>query len=47
MLATWLEPQAWTRLRAAVLDAGYTRVCVDLRGFRSGSLNVLGGVTAA
>lgn len=40
----WLEPDAARRLRAAVLRAGYARVAIDLRGFRSGSLNVLGGV---
>ena len=27
-----------------MLDAGFARVAIDLRGFRSGSLNVLGGV---
>ena len=31
----------------AVSAAGYARVAVDLRGFRSGSLNVLAGVGAA
>jgi uncharacterized protein len=38
------------RLRAvrdAVRAAGFARVALDLRGFRSGSLNVLGGVSAA
>jgi pyridinium-3,5-biscarboxylic acid mononucleotide sulfurtransferase len=30
--------------REAVVAAGYARVAIDLRGFRSGSLNVLGGV---
>jgi hypothetical protein len=30
-----------------VLDAGFERVALDLRGFRSGSLNVLHGVTPA
>jgi len=30
--------------RDAVVAAGFDRVAVDLRGFRSGSLNVLGGV---
>jgi PP-loop superfamily ATP-utilizing enzyme len=35
-----------TALRAAVAAAGFDRVVVDLRGFRSGSLNVLGGVVA-
>ena len=46
-LSRWLEPDASARLRAAVIDAGYSRVAIDLRGFRSGSLNVLGGVSAA
>ncbi|MFL5581737.1 MAG: ATP-dependent sacrificial sulfur transferase LarE [Gemmatimonadaceae bacterium] len=32
------------RARSAVMAAGFARVAVDLRGFRSGSLNVLGGV---
>ena len=43
-MVRWLEPAAAQRLRAAVLTAGYSRVAIDLRGFRSGSLNVLGGV---
>jgi uncharacterized protein len=42
----WLEPAAACRLRDAVIDAGFARVAIDLRGFRSGSLNVLGGVVA-
>jgi len=42
----WLLPEAAARLRAAVIGAGFERVAVDLRGFRSGSLNVLGGVVA-
>ncbi len=46
-LSHWLAPDASARLRDAVIDAGYTRVVIDLRGFRSGSLNVLGGVSAA
>ena len=33
-------------LRTAVLSAGFARVALDVRGFRSGSLNVLGGVVA-
>ena len=45
-LAAWLEPAAARRLHGAVVGAGFTRVAIDLRGFRSGSLNVLGGVTA-
>jgi uncharacterized protein len=43
-LTRWLEPEAAEQLRAAVVSAGFTRVAVDVRGFRSGSLNVLGGV---
>ena len=43
-LDTWLEPAASVRLAAAVRAAGFTRVLIDLRGFRSGSLNVLSGV---
>ena len=42
----WLTPDAAERLRAAVTGAGFARVALDLRGFRSGSLNVLGGVRA-
>jgi uncharacterized protein len=45
-LASWLAPVAAERLRAAVVAAGFPRVAIDLRGFRSGSLNVLGGVVA-
>ena len=43
----WLEPQNAQRLVDAVRDAGFPRVALDLRGFRSGSLNVLEGVVAA
>jgi uncharacterized protein len=47
-LEYWLAPPAARRLRDAVRDAaGFARVAVDLRGYRSGSLNVLAGVTAA
>ena len=42
----WLAPESSRRLRDAVLSAGFTRVAIDLAGFRSGSLNVLSGVTA-
>jgi uncharacterized protein len=45
-LDRWLGGDG-ARLRDAVMTAGYTRVALDLRGFRSGSLNVLGGVTRA
>jgi uncharacterized protein len=46
-LDRWLTPQGIRALRDAVVAAGFRRVCIDLRGFRSGSLNVLGGVVAA
>lgn len=44
-LDRWLAPQRAEALRAAVAGAGFPRVALDLRGFRSGSLNVLHGVT--
>jgi uncharacterized protein len=44
-LEEWLMPERSRRLRDAVLFAGFTRVAIDLAGFRSGSLNVLSGVT--
>ena len=46
-LTAWLEPRRAESLRAAVTAAGFPRVAIDLRGFRSGSLNVLHGVTPA
>ena len=46
-LERWLEPDASERLAAAVRSAGFERVAIDLTGFRSGSLNVLTGVSAA
>jgi len=46
-LERWLEPDASHRLADAVRGAGFERVAIDLRGFRSGSLNVLTGVSAA
>jgi uncharacterized protein len=47
-LDRWLAPDNARRLRDAVrVAAGFGRVAIDLRGYRSGSLNVLGGVTAA
>jgi pyridinium-3,5-biscarboxylic acid mononucleotide sulfurtransferase len=45
-LSRWLEPGRFGQLRDAVVVAGFERVALDLRGFRSGSLNVLHGVTA-
>jgi len=43
-ISRWLEPGTAARLRDAVRSAGFVRVAIDVRGFRSGSLNVLGGV---
>lgn len=43
-LARWLVPAARSELRRVVQQTGFARVALDLRGFRSGSLNVLGGV---
>jgi uncharacterized protein len=45
-LPRWLEPQHSAALRDALVAAGFERVAIDLRGFRSGSLNVLHGVGA-
>jgi uncharacterized protein len=45
-LPHWLGTERAAELRAAVVGAGFTRVAIDLRGFRSGSLNVLHGVVA-
>ncbi|MDB4906322.1 MAG: hypothetical protein JWO05_1106 [Gemmatimonadetes bacterium] len=42
-----LEPGSWEEVSRVVREAGFARVAVDLRGFRSGSLNILEGVTAA
>lgn len=44
-LEIWLEPPRLLALAAAVRRAGFRRVALDLAGFRSGSLNVLEGVT--
>jgi pyridinium-3,5-biscarboxylic acid mononucleotide sulfurtransferase len=43
----WGDATSLAALRDAVRGAGFARVSLDLRGFRSGSLNVLGGVGAA
>lgn len=46
-VAQWLSSERAAAILHAVREAGFERVAVDLRGFRSGSLNVLHGVTAA
>lgn len=43
-LTVWMMADRSAQLRRAVRAAGYSRVALDLHGFRSGSLNVLGGV---
>lgn len=45
-LSRWLTEEGSVAIRQAVRRAGFERVFIDLRGFRSGSLNVLGGVVA-
>ena len=45
-ISRWLQPANAAALRTALHGAGFARVALDLRGFRSGSLNVLHGVTA-
>jgi len=45
-LPRWLEPRRFDALRDALVATGFERVSLDLRGFRSGSLNVLHGVGA-
>ncbi len=46
-LATWCSPDGLRALTSALRAVGYAEVALDLQGFRSGSLNVLGGVVAA
>ena len=46
-LDSWLAPDASESVARAVRGAGFARVAIDLRGFRSGSLNVLTGVRAS
>ena len=45
-ISDWLLPHSVGILIAATRSAGFDRVAIDARGFRSGSLNVLGGVVA-
>jgi hypothetical protein len=46
VLADWLQPAARSAMHTALREVGFERVAIDARGFRSGSLNVLGGVVA-
>ena len=45
-LDEWLQPKSREAVYRALHDVGFERVTFDARGFRSGSLNVLGGVIA-
>jgi pyridinium-3,5-biscarboxylic acid mononucleotide sulfurtransferase len=45
-IPSWLESDRFDAMRAALRKVGFDRVALDLRGFRSGSLNVLHGVTS-
>jgi uncharacterized protein len=38
-LGTWLEPARAADVRDALMGCGFARVAIDLRGYRSGSLN--------
>ena len=44
-LVYWSAGDARSRLEQAVRDAGFTAVEIDPRGFRSGALNILAGIT--
>jgi uncharacterized protein len=44
-LARWSDAARSAQLHDAVCDAGFARVLLDPRGFRSGSLNILAGVS--
>ena len=46
LLERWREGAAYESLANAVMSAGFARVELDARGFRSGSLNVLEGGAA-
>ena len=46
LLDAWLQPESRAAIGQALRDVGFDRVAIDARGFRSGSLNVFGGVIA-
>jgi len=46
VLGHWFQPSARSAMHVALRGVGFARVALDARGFRSGSLNVLGGVVA-
>jgi uncharacterized protein len=45
-LDQWLTSEGRSSINATLREVGFDRVAIDARGFRSGSLNVLGGVVA-
>jgi len=46
LLDEWLRPESRAAIYDALREVGFERVAIDARGFRSGSLNVFGGVVA-
>jgi pyridinium-3,5-biscarboxylic acid mononucleotide sulfurtransferase len=46
LVAHWREGEAFAAMQAVVQRAGFKRLEVDVRGFRSGSLNVIEGGAA-
>ena len=46
LLDEWLRPDSRATIYRALRDVGFERVAIDACGFRSGSLNVFGGVIA-
>ncbi len=46
-LLSWLHATGLSHLTAAVRTAGFSRVALDARGFKSGALNVLAGIGAS
>jgi uncharacterized protein len=47
LVDVWQKPKALRSLSDAVMRAGFERVELDARGFRSGSLNVLASIAGA
>jgi pyridinium-3,5-biscarboxylic acid mononucleotide sulfurtransferase len=47
VIPSWLDADRFDAMRNALTEVGFQRVALDLRGFRSGSLNVLHGVPSS
>jgi uncharacterized protein len=47
LVGVWQKPEALRSLHSAVMRAGFERVELDARGFRSGSLNVFAAIPGA